>query len=65
MLAASEILKIFPSPNLDCVKYAEMVNESAREGNLIKHNKAVYYRLDLAKAVAYYQLKNVSIDCIF
>ncbi len=59
--AASEILKILPHPALECVQYAEKVNQAALEGNLIKHNKAVFYRLDLAKAIAYYQTKNVSI----
>jgi len=58
--AASEILKILPCPTLECVQYAEKVNKDANKANLIKHNKAVYYRLDLANAIAYYQTKNVS-----
>ncbi|CAL8074089.1 unnamed protein product [Orchesella dallaii] len=58
VLAASEILKIVPCPTLECVQYAEKVNKDASNANLIKHNKAVYYRLDLAKAIAYYQTKD-------
>lgn len=58
-IAASEILKILPHPALECVQYAEKINQAALEGNLIKHNKAVFYRLDLAKAIAYFQTKNV------
>ncbi|ODN05057.1 hypothetical protein Ocin01_01584 [Orchesella cincta] len=58
VLAASEVLKVLPCPTLECVQYAEKVNKDACKANLIKHNKAVYYRLDLAKAIAYHQTKN-------
>jgi hypothetical protein len=58
-LAASEILKVVPDLECEAVTLADKVNTTARKENLIKHNRAISYRLSLAKAIACYKLKMV------
>lgn len=61
VLSASEILKVIPNLESETVVEADKANEEAQEGNLIKHNRAVSWRLCLAKSVACYNLKLVSL----
>jgi len=59
---ASEILKIAPfDGNTEIFAYAETINEQALENNEIKHNKAIYHRMDLADAISSFHTHSVCI----